>query len=305
MKILLMGFILFFSTLASAVSLNKMVVFGDSLSDNGNLYEYMKHQLPVSPPYFEGRFTNGPVWVEILTQYYYPGATAAHLFDYAYGGAGVMEDGDDDGVFTLRTEMDTYFLANHDKADDDSLYIIWIGSNNYLAVPDDLDKSIQEVSLGLFHALQRLAEKGAKHVLVVTVPDLGLTPAARDYDAVERMTYLSLQHNQILKDNLTSLKQQYPQVEWYYFDVNWLLDDIISEPARFGFINTTNTCYEALVSSPSSRTILNIAANLRPKLHDACEGYLFFDPVHPGALAHEMMAERVKTLLEARGVDFK
>ena len=43
---------LFFSVQASAVPLNTIVVFGDSLSDNGNLYEYMKRELPLSPPYF-------------------------------------------------------------------------------------------------------------------------------------------------------------------------------------------------------------------------------------------------------------
>ncbi|MDF1929887.1 hypothetical protein PGH45_07210 [Legionella pneumophila] len=37
------------SGVVSATPLNNIVVFGDSLSDNGNLYEYMKHQLPQSP----------------------------------------------------------------------------------------------------------------------------------------------------------------------------------------------------------------------------------------------------------------
>ena len=137
MKILIALFFFMFSILASAASLNKLVVFGDSLSDNGNLYEYMKHQLPVSPPYFEGRFTNGPVWVELLMKYYYPTDSNAHLLDYAFGGAGVLENDDDDSddeLFTLRREMDSYFLAHQDKADENSLFVVWIGSNNYLAV---------------------------------------------------------------------------------------------------------------------------------------------------------------------------
>ncbi len=47
-----------FSGIVADAPLHNIVVFGDSLSDNGNLYEIMKHQLPQSPPYFEGRFSN-------------------------------------------------------------------------------------------------------------------------------------------------------------------------------------------------------------------------------------------------------
>lgn len=41
----------------------RVVVFGDSLSDNGNLFA-QTGQPPA--PYFQGRFSNGPVWVEQL-----------------------------------------------------------------------------------------------------------------------------------------------------------------------------------------------------------------------------------------------
>jgi len=52
------------ATAASAQSYNRLVVFGDSLSDNGNLYAVSGQ--PVSPPYFQGRFSNGPVFTELL-----------------------------------------------------------------------------------------------------------------------------------------------------------------------------------------------------------------------------------------------
>ena len=255
MKILTILFSLIICSMVSATPLNKMVVFGDSLSDNGNLYEYMKHQLPVSPPYFEGRFTNGPVWVEILMKYYYPTNSNAHLLDYAFGGAGVLEedDGDDDELFTLRREIDSYFLAHQDKADENSLYVVWIGSNNYLAVPDDPDKVLSDVSLGIQHGLQRLADKGAKHIMVVNVPSLGAIPAARDFDAVEVLTYLAKEHNITLKKNVSDLQNQYPSIQWIYFDVNLVLDDMMLHPENYGFTNVTDTCYEEVMNGYSSK----------------------------------------------------
>ncbi len=46
--------------------INQLYVFGDSLSDVGNVFRATGRQYPASPPYFQGRFANGPVWVEYL-----------------------------------------------------------------------------------------------------------------------------------------------------------------------------------------------------------------------------------------------
>ncbi len=47
---------------------SRIVMFGDSLSDTGKMYGKMRGYLPSSPPYYQGRFSNGPVWLERLTQ---------------------------------------------------------------------------------------------------------------------------------------------------------------------------------------------------------------------------------------------
>ena len=53
-----------FAASASAQTYNRLVVFGDSLSDNGNLYLIVRrHAAAQSPPYFQGRFSTGPVFV--------------------------------------------------------------------------------------------------------------------------------------------------------------------------------------------------------------------------------------------------
>ncbi|HST91688.1 MAG TPA: autotransporter domain-containing esterase, partial [Brevundimonas sp.] len=51
---------------ANAQTYNRLVVFGDSLSDNGNLYAATGNTTPTSPPYFQGRYSNGPVFTELL-----------------------------------------------------------------------------------------------------------------------------------------------------------------------------------------------------------------------------------------------
>ena len=44
-----------------------IVVFGDSLSDTGNFF-LASGGAVAGPPYFEGRFSDGPVWVEVLAE---------------------------------------------------------------------------------------------------------------------------------------------------------------------------------------------------------------------------------------------
>lgn len=307
MNVLVAVFALFFSVLVNATPLNKIVVFGDSLSDNGNLYEYMKHDLPLSPPYYKGRFTNGPVWVELLTKAYYPNDAEAHLLDYAFGGAGVLEEEQDDGVlFTLRREVDSYFLSHHDKADDSSLYIIWMGANNYLGAPEDEDAAVKVVITGIAHDVQRLVDKGAKHIMVVNLPDLGRTPAARDFDAVDVLTSLSQKHNEKLAERIEQFKQSHPDVQWFLFDVGEILDDMMASPESYGFTNTTDTCYEEMIDTPSDTSVLKMVASVKPrKTIDACAGYMFFDPVHPSEPTHVVMVERTKKMLDEAGVRFE
>jgi len=314
MKYILSVLVLFFSTLVQADTLNKIVMFGDSLSDNGNLYEYMKHQLPISPPYYEGRFSNGPVWIELVTQHYYPNSVNTHLLDYAFGGAGVSEtdatDDDDDfdegALFNLTREIDSYLLSHHDRADANSLYALWIGSNNYIALPDFPDQTVRAVNHGIQKEVERLVEKGATHIMLMTVPDLGRTPAGIEFDSIELLTDLTNKHNTTLREGVfLDLKTKYPQVQWIFFDVNHMFLDAMNHPEIYGFHNTTETCYESAMIQPSSTAILKMAASIQPKNNPhACDGYLFFDIIHPTDKAHEFIAEQAVSLLDKENIVF-
>src|SRR5215472_939964 len=68
---------------------SELVVFGDSLSDTGNAYLFTDGAA-AGPPYFQGRFSNGPVWVEVLAGELGLPAPAPSLSggaNYAFGGA--------------------------------------------------------------------------------------------------------------------------------------------------------------------------------------------------------------------------
>ena len=306
MKLLVNLGALLFSSFIYAAPLHNIVVFGDSLSDNGNLYEFMKHQLPQSPPYYQGRFSNGPVWVEHLSASYFSNSTDAHLLDYAVGGSGVSEEEEEDDVlFTLKKQISTYLLSHQDKANADDLYIVWIGANNYLALPEDAEKTVAYVNAGITHSIDLLVEKGAQHIMLINLPDLGKTPAAVEFDAADDMGYLSARHNEELYKTFNALKQKNPNLEWFYFDLASMFSDVVVHPENYGFTNVTNTCSNSIVDEGSKKSLLKMVANVTPKMDkDACEGYLFFDLVHPTGFAHSLISEKVRIMLDEAGVVF-
>ena len=80
-----------------AASFTSFWVLGDSLSDPGNLYAATGGTTPVSPPYYEGRFSNGPVWAEHVADRFEAKGLATGNF--AYGGSkAVPEAGDPFGL---------------------------------------------------------------------------------------------------------------------------------------------------------------------------------------------------------------
>lgn len=306
MRFLFGLFAICLSALVSAASINKIVVFGDSLSDNGNLYEYMQHQIPESPPYYEGRFSDGPIWVERLAESVFPKNPKDHLLDYAFGGAGISEDDEDDVLLTLKKEINGYLVSHQNKADPASLYIVWIGANNYLALPENSEEALTIVNQGLVHSLERLANAGARQVLVVNLPDLGKTPAAAGFDARDALSYLSKEHNRRLFESIKTLEVNYPHVKWIHYDVGTKLDEILNEPESYGFNNITETCYDALMDKSQKPSLLQMVASVNASQRvDNCEGYLFFDPVHPTSVAHKIIADKARTLLETEGVHLK
>src|SRR5262245_41839418 len=122
------------STNVIAGVIKDVIIFGDSLSDNGNLYNILK-VIPASPPYYEGRFSNGPTWAELVGNYYYK-KNYATVENFAYGGAtAVLHRPLKDhyaAPVTLEAELNEYLIKSPHKNKEPSLFILWIGGNDYL-----------------------------------------------------------------------------------------------------------------------------------------------------------------------------
>jgi phospholipase/lecithinase/hemolysin len=181
-------------------------VFGDSLSDPGNLYKLTGNLYPPSPPYANGRFSNGPLWIEYLQQDF--GLPDSAVLNLAYGGATsgrqnvaeLLFGGDFPG---LLDEIGAFaanpFLSTFDARD---LFVVWAGANDYLfGFSTDPDAVVGNI----IAAVQTLISPavGAKTVIVPNLPDLGKLPSQA---GIPGMTNLALEHNQKLATALQALQ---------------------------------------------------------------------------------------------------
>ncbi|WP_419419823.1 SGNH/GDSL hydrolase family protein [Legionella sp. D16C41] len=319
-----------------------MVVFGDSLSDNGNLYNYLWHYLPTSPPYYLGRFTDGPVWTEYLYTALFPETYTEGFQDYAVGGAGAVLSYKENLPFTLTAELNNYLYWHTYGRKDTSLYTIWIGANNYINEPTNVEELTTGVVNAIGNVVERLIIKGGNKFVLVNLPDLARLPHAKNSSRQWLLTYLTEAHNRKLANQIEELKIKYPDVLFIYFDAYNFFNQSLDHAEDYGFTNTIEPCYlgsyvgwlETL--KPSDEVLF---ANLKvhspkltekewllikdnPQLHEAaltsylfnllpakiqdeplqCGSYVFWDQVHPTTAVHKIIAQQVQKLINEAGL---
>jgi outer membrane lipase/esterase len=249
-----------------AESFPALVVFGDSLSDTGNA----------------GRFSNGPVWVEHMAERL--GARLRPSGDggtnYAVGGARASG-----GPTDLRAQADAFLPARRGRLDPAALYVVCGGGNDLLAAAvygPDGDAVARGAADAIGGIVADLASAGARHILVPNLPDIGITPALRALGpaAAAGARELSRAYNETLELALDRVEADHP-VRIVRLDVFSLADGVIADPAAAGFRNVTDPCRDA----------------------GSCEGMLFWDHVHPTALAHARLADAALAAVDAGGFE--
>jgi len=281
MKVGLLFVSLLFTLTASAATFTQVIAFGDSLTDNGNLFADTGGAVPV-PPYWNGRFSNGPVWVEGLAA-----SLGVTLDDYARGGAttggGTVTTppiSNEAGPFMgLQDEIAAYLGgAGSGGADPSALYVVWAGANDFLsAAPGTELAAIGPAITNIVTAIGDLVAAGAQHFLLPNLPDLGLTPRSIAADLIAPgsaagATALSAIFN--AQYNI-ALDGTFGAGFGTRLDVFQMIDDIAANPAAFGFTNVTQPCFDVTVPS--------VCAD--PSI------YAFWDDIHPTAITHGILAD--------------
>ena len=257
------------SATATNNAFSSVVVFGDSLSDPGNLADTL-------PMLREGtKFTTNPdpVWADILMEAFGAGQgrLAVGGSNYAYGGSCVLDATDpgvpeecpgETGPPSIKRQLDMYLGSKGGQADPDALHVVWGGANDIDALVEPLIKEfkplianpalftpeaatrfrrrINEISSdtkmvaeATASQIQRLQDAGAEYILVLNLPDLSKTPYVQNFKnetITQAATNLIEVYNQTLAQQIGSRPDGIVAV-----NVNRLMDEVFADPQAYGF----------------------------------------------------------------------
>ncbi len=303
-RFMLSFFVILWSVCGSAhASFSDMVVIGDSLSDQGNVFILSSASpiVPLTPPveYTDGtnfgRFTNGLNYIDYLSSSLNLNVTPslAGGSNYATGGArtdSASIGGIPIGNFSLLDQRDTYINGLGPLGiDPDTLHVVWGGSNDLTDIIEtalvdpgfDPLPAMQNTLANLVDIIDSLAAADANSILVPNIPNLGLVPLITGGGpVVAEATLLSSMFNAGLADAMDSIAAAYPDTKLFELDVFSLFTDAYLDPAAYGFTNVTEGCYSELVITGGT-----ICANPGE--------YLSWDGFHPTTTAHEFLAANV------------
>jgi phospholipase/lecithinase/hemolysin len=273
-----------------------LVVFGDSLSDNGNLFALTGFP---QPPAFEGRASNGPVYVEQLADLLH-----MNLDDRAFAGAEASNTSPPVIVnpatgqplpINLPTQIAGYLadLGGH-KAPHGTTALINIGSNDYAGFltstlpkdPASVQAFVASVVGSIDLAINELTQAGVDHIILFTLPDFAFTPNAQAAGplAVAFAHTLDLINNAALEQ----IASTHPNVQ--VVDAFQFSESVFTDPAAFGFNPNLNFEWVQQLAAGSHQFAPNELA--------------FFDGEHPTYAGHSALAAFADAVLTSDTTQF-
>lgn len=293
----------FASDALSKDSFLKLIIYGDSLSDTGNLlatpgFEFLSN--PIFP--YDRGFSNGPRGVEVLAEKLGLSAEPSlHLIrppdktNFAISGARARSRGEE--PIDLDTQIAAFLSSSADSDPADVLYVIFIGSNDVRDARDEprLGKSLRiigEAAASIDKAVRTLVDAGARSFMVVNSPDIGMLPETQAIaDATNlgflpaRATLLTRIFNARLLRRLNRIKQDV-QIDLIHVDLFALFQFAIENASALGFSNVTEGCFSSAgltFANPDCSSIADF------------EDFFFFDEFHPTARAHDRIGRDLYT----------
>ena len=279
-----------------------LVVFGDSLSDPGNVYvltgevsvrPYDEGNVPSAPyPIGQGKtFSNGPNWAQLVAKSLQLNAGAGPALrnktftNYAYGGARASSAAG--GPFDMSAQVAQY-LADNGAADPHALYSVWFGGNDvrdalfacFAGGAPAAQAVISNVVSNYASNMGILISAGATDFVVPGVPNIGVAPAVTAFgpEASGLATLLTFMINQGLSAVLDSL-EEIPGVSITRVDMFAVITDAVDNPGTYGFVNVEDACLTPVVYAGA--------------ICESPDEYLFWDGIHPTRTGHELLADAV------------
>jgi outer membrane lipase/esterase len=267
------------SSRAATPNYDALYVFGDSYCDVGNLFAATGDTYP-PPPYYMGRFSDGPIWLDHVAGFLHLPLTPSSLkgTDYAFGGAWATANQPlGTGMIpSVPTQVGEYLLQHGAKADPNALYVIEGGGNDIVDTATGSPEALgREIAWNLANSEAMLRKAGARHFVIPDLFNVGLLPVAASKAAFAAAA--SVAANKGL-DEFLSPEEQIEGVHILRMDVFSLMSAIQTAPTHFGFTDVTNPCLTTALCSDPDHTF-------------------FWDTFHPTLFGHAFFAVTLENVL--------
>jgi len=275
---------------------SKLVAFGDSLSDTGNI---ANATINFPYPYYENRISDGPVAIDYLAAEIGSTANASqHLngpldgYNYAVAGGNILGDDIED----LSSQISAYLDRVNDLADPNALFVVLMGGNDLRGVRSIIDGSVanSEIDLilnKLIEQLTRLSNAGVRKLLVSNVANIGRLPETLQRETDDpgvsaRATMFTQTYNNQLAKKLEDFADQ-TGLSVLSYDLYAELENIVANASALGFTQTPVGCFDF------------DSFDFHPDclLGQRFDRFVFFDNLHPTSAVHQIIAASMIKLL--------
>jgi thermolabile hemolysin len=256
----------------------RIVVFGDSLSDTHNVYNLLRWSAPNSDAWFLGRFSNGPVWAEYLEKNV--GLTVHNL---AIGAA----TADQHIVPGFIQQVDLWIgMAQKARSYDPgkSLFYIMIGANDLINFDVPPDQSVIDIEKGL----RALLTAGARKIVISNLPNVTRAPVFRIRRDGAVVAARVSEFNARLSQLVDRVERDYPDTV-VLFDANAFFKHILDDPEQAGFSDAAQSCLRI-----DSDTSLNYLFSHGRRAHCTSDTFVFWDTLHPTTRMHEKVSRAMQ-----------
>ncbi|THU95620.1 hypothetical protein K435DRAFT_755610 [Dendrothele bispora CBS 962.96] len=278
----------------TAKRFSAIVAFGDSFTDNGNgAWVLSNHTWPANPNYFQGKFSNGLVWIEYVAQ-----NLSVPLFDNAIGGATTSNDlvqgftGPNSVIPVPSIDLQVAEFLNSPPSSFSSekpLFALLGGANDVIFNPN-ITASQSFQTLMASKSKLETAYPNAQF-LFLDYPDLSRIPydfylselGQRELDTFSKE--LRQLYEDMMVDNIRNSNANSQFVDLMGLFEEW---DYYRKPEAFGFepLGSYGSCLVGVYGETENVTL--------------CENpdeMVFWDEYHPTTHAHSWIAKRVLSAL--------
>lgn len=260
-----------FLTVTTGYSFTAVYAFGDSLTDTGR-------NPPSGTNYYEGRYSNGPLWIEYLSALL--GIRYNPTNNLAVSGSTTSD---------LLSQIAGMTVSPNPQS---ALFAVWSGPNDFLdaAVGNGTSDAAWSVTISnavfnTTNAVAALYTGGAREVIVGNMANLGQLPAARAYGTLTNYIDTKVQlFNEMLGTAVTNLMQGCAGLRIYFMNVNQEATAVYDSPATYGFTVIS-------IGALDDTTLTN------KNFNGPGADYLFWDSIHPTTKMHGMIGALAYSLV--------